>query len=356
MYLDLDPERFATPRARSSQIRSLIDEARREVEHDDALDHYELLALREDLERIEQYLNSRDALFKGAVALAVFCSIRDGLFEVVQLPHRVEHRVAIQSTPYVDPMLETVDERQWCVALVNRRVARILTGPSERLHEREREKDDVPGQHDQGGWSQANYQRSIEKEVDDHLRGVGEQLDRLWRRERFDRLALGGPVEIVPRLEAMLSGELRRWMVGGRVDVDVDTATEAQVRAAVAPLVEEDERRRRREALDRLAARLARSDRAVGGPERTLEALNEQRVETLLIENGFDQRGSRCRRCGLFSVEPTGSCPADGTELEPADLREAAIEAAVRQDAEVMGITDEPDLGPLRGIAALLRF
>jgi hypothetical protein len=38
------------------------------------------------------------------------------------------------------------------------------------------------------------------------------------------------------------------------------------------------------------------------------------------------------------------------------DLREAAVESAVQQDAEVMVIVDEPDLGPFQGIAALLRF
>ena len=47
LYLDLDPERFATPRARTSQIHSLLDGATREVEDDDTLDHEELVALRE---------------------------------------------------------------------------------------------------------------------------------------------------------------------------------------------------------------------------------------------------------------------------------------------------------------------
>ena len=53
LYLDLDPERFATPSARSSQIRSLIDEATRNVESADHLDQAERVAVRSDVRRVD---------------------------------------------------------------------------------------------------------------------------------------------------------------------------------------------------------------------------------------------------------------------------------------------------------------
>src|SRR5438309_982356 len=93
LYLDLDPERFATPPARTSQIDSLIDEASRNVEHDDGLAHDERIALREDLRRIKSFLLSPQAPYKGARSLAVFCSSRDDLFESVQLTRPVPGRV-----------------------------------------------------------------------------------------------------------------------------------------------------------------------------------------------------------------------------------------------------------------------
>lgn len=97
--------------------------------------------------------------------------------------------------------------------------------------------------------------------------------------------------------------------------------------------------------------------RAAGGPQATLDALNERRVETLLLENGLDCRGGRCPRDGLLSLETHGPCPADGTELEEVEhLREAVVEAALAQDAEVIVVKRYPDLGPHRGMAALLRF
>jgi hypothetical protein len=356
LYLDLDPEHFATGAPRASQIRSLLDEARREAEHDENLDHEERMALREDLARIDSHLHSPDAPFKGARALAVFCSIRDGLFEVVQLRRPVEARIVIERSPYVEPLLAAADERRWCVALVSRRSARVLTGPSDQLRERERIDNDVRAQYDQDEGAQVNLERSYEKETDDHLRRVAAQLDRRWRRERFERLAVGGPVEIVPRFERTLSDELRARVVDGRVDVDVAEATEAQVGAVVAAFVAADEHAHRRSALDRLAARLGKGERASAGPEATLAALNERRVETLLLNGEFEPTGGRCPSCGLLAVSPQGSCPADGTALQAVDLREAAVEAAFAQDAETIVIADEPDLGPLQGIAALHRF
>jgi hypothetical protein len=47
----------------------------------------------------------------------------------------------------------------------------------------------------------------------------------------------------------------------------------------------------------------------------------------------------------------------DGSELVEIDhLREAAIESALAQGADVFVVHHYPDLGPLQGIGALLRF
>jgi peptide chain release factor subunit 1 len=358
VYLDLDPERFATPPGRASQVRSLIDQAMRDL--DGArwqLDHDARVSLRQDLERVKDYLLSREPPFKGARSLAVFCSTRDGLFETVQLRVPVQARVAIERAPYVEPMVAALAQRRWLVVLVSRRDARLLAGPADSVRERQRIHDETHGQHDQGGWSQARYQRSIEKEVDDHLRNVAEVVHRRLRDERFDRLALGGPLEVVPRLEALLNDEARARLAPGRVDVDVSVASEDEIRAAIRKLVEEDQKLLERVALDRLAAGIGSTGRAAGGPADTLAALNERRVQTLLLAPGFDRSAGRCPTCGLLVLEENGPCPADGTPLERLEhLREAAVEAALAQDATVMVVSHHSDLGPFLGIAALLRF
>ncbi len=357
LYLDLDPERFATPQARSSQVRSLIDEASKQIEREPDLGHEEKVALRDDIERLDRYLSSPEAPYKGARSLAIFCASRDDLFETVRLPRPVQARVVIERVPFVAPLIEAAQQRRWCVILVSRRSARLLTGPADGLREDQHIRDDVHGQHDEGGLSQPRYQRSIEKEVDDHLRRVVEAVRQMWHQERCDRVALGGPRELVPRFEAMLPEDVRACVVSGRVEVDVSTATDEQISAAIGALSEEDDRRREREALDRMAAGVGSGGRAKGGPGDTVEALNERRVHTLLLEPSFDRSARQCPACGLLMLDADGGCPADGSPLERREhLREAAIEAALGQDAEVMVVRHYPDLGPFEGIAALLRF
>jgi peptide chain release factor subunit 1 len=356
LYLDLDPERYATAPARSSQIRSLIDQGNRMVEDDRELEHRDKTALREDLKRIEEFLDSDEAPFKGARALAVFCSTADGLFESVQLDQPVPGRVRISHSPYVEPLLDGAQQRRWLVALVSRASAYLLTGSPGRLRERERLDEDVHSQHDQGGWSQARYERSVDKEVEDHLRHFAEAVQERWRTERFDRVALGGPQEIVPRFQALLDQEVQAHVIPERVEVDLSSAGEADIRQAVEQLVEEDDRRTEREALDRLAEGVAGAGRAAQGKEDTLAALNERRVEHLLIDPGFEGQGQRCPGCGLLLASAEDRCPADGTPLEPVeDLREAVVEAALIQDAEVSVVRHHEDLRQ-PGIGALLRF
>jgi peptide subunit release factor 1 (eRF1) len=357
LYLDLDPDRFATPPARASQIQSLLDEAHRQIEAGD-FDHDRLMSLREDWKRIQSFLASDEgAAFKGARSLAVFSATADDLFETVKLPRAVPGQVAIEPTPYVAPMIDAVQTRRWLVALVNRRSGLVLAGSPDGFDERDRVEDDVRGKGEGGGWSQANYERSIEADVDAHLKRIAEVVNLRWREERFDRIAIGGLEETVPRFEELLADEVRRGLAPGRVEVDFSSATDTQIREAVAKLVAEDEKRSEREVLDRLADALGAGGRGAAGPEQTVEALNERRVATLLLEPGFDGVGKRCHTCGLLLVGADGTCPADGSELEDIDhLREAVVEAAVAQDADVLVVRSYPDLGPHRGIAALLRF
>lgn len=355
LYLDLDPEEFAAPPARASQITSLIDEAAKRVEDErPELDHDDLIGLREDLDRVRDYLLSDEPPFEGARALAVFCSGRVDLFEVIQLTEPVEAQVVIENAPFVEPLIRAGTSRRWCVALVSRREARLFTGPADRLRELGSFED---GQHQLGG-SQARGERRYEHEADEHLRHVAELLFRRYRHERYDRLALGGPNEVVARLEGFLHNDLRPALVGERLSIDLSSASDDDVRAAVLALAHEDDRAHEREALDRLAEGIGADGRAAGGPEDVLAALNERRVQTLLLDEQFDRAGGRCPTCGLISLAADVPCPTgDGGTLEPqAHIRESAITLAVGQDAEVIVVTQYSDLGTFQGIGAVLRF
>ena len=106
------------------------------------------------------------------------------------------------------------------------------------------------------------------------------------------------------------------------------------MRSATSSEREAYETRREREALDRLAEGVGRGARGVGGLAGTLAALNEARVETLLIAGGFAAPGVRDPST---SAALSGDDAPGDRELEPLpDVVETAIEKALDQSAEVL--------------------
>jgi peptide chain release factor subunit 1 len=355
LYLNLDPSEFATPPARSAAIRSLLDEAGRRVREAEGLSHDERVGLREDLERARRFFRSDQFSAKGAHALALFLCDEEDLFEPLKLPRPVAPRVVIDDSPFVEPLATLVPSANWCVLLVNRQVARILCGSDERLEEVETLADDVHGWHDQGGWSQARYQRGIEKEAEDHVKRAADAVFRRFQRAPFDRLLVGAPQELASEVEAHLHPYLRERLVG-RVQVDVENTSPDEVLQTAVPVIEEDARRREREALDRLAEGVSTGRGAVGLDD-VLGAINERRVEILLIDDGFDAAGVVCQSCGWIGGDGPERCPVDGGTLERrSDVTENAVELALAQSAEVLVVRDQDDLEGQGGIGAVLRF
>jgi peptide chain release factor subunit 1 len=359
VFLDLEPDRFATAPARATQLRSLMDQAHR---GDTSLGHKDRAALTEDIKRLEQYLGSGDLPVSGARSLAVFCSGLDGVFETVTLPSPTPPKLVIARTPYVEPLVAGLDPGRVCVVLVNRRIGRIFAGDLQRLQPEGTVSDDVHGRHSQGGWSQANYERSVDNEAEQHLRHVAQELYRMWRREPFDRLVLGGPREDMARFAELLHNDLRPTLSDSRLSLDVEASSLADVQAAVWPRLDDERSAAQAALVAELAARLDRDGPAARGLATTLDALAQRRVEALLLSRNFAATGGRCPQCGVLYAETTGSCPADGAQLERVDdLREAIVEAAVLQDAAVVVAGEGSDAPPPpldrgEGIGALLRF
>jgi peptide chain release factor subunit 1 len=360
LFLNLAPTEFASPAARGSEVRSLIDQANKlvkELKENDSLQHAELLALREDVERADRYFNNGDFDAKGAHGLAVYLAGPADLFEIVKLPRPVATNVVVDDSPYVEPIADMGSRARWGVLLVSRRAGRILRGTTDGLREVDQVWDDTHGQHDQGGWSQARYQRSVEEEKNSHVRAVCDVLFEHHKRAPFDCLLVGCTEELYPDVQGSLHSYLSERLVA-RFDVDVENTPAEAVYEAAQPKMEEHESQREREALDRLVEGVNAGGRGVAGLEKTLEALNEQRVGKLIVNYGFDAAGTQCPQCASLYGAGVATCPADGTPTEQRDsIAESAIERALAQSAEVIVLRFHgEDLEPLGGIGAVLRF
>jgi peptide subunit release factor 1 (eRF1) len=348
VFLNLDPTEFATPPARSSAITSVLTAAAHKVEEKDGLSHAEREALRDDIERVRDVLLS-DVAANATRAVAVYACGPADLLEVIRLRRPVENKVVLDRTAFVEPLVLHGTDEQWLVLLCNRRAARLFVGPGDFLEETDRIVDDVHSQHMQGGWSQLNYQRSVEKEVHDHLVHTAEVAFHVYKKRALDRVLIGAPDELLPEFKSKLHPYLRERIVG-RIAVDVENASLDDVCGAARPLILQHVRKCEREALDRLAQGVGTGGRGAAGIAEVLDALNQARVETLLIGENFRAAGRVDFQAGLL-------LPDDAEQGEPVDdIVEPAIEKAIEQSATAMVVRHHDDLVPLGGIGAVLRF
>jgi hypothetical protein len=339
LYLDLGPGGFPAQSARSSAIRSVFDELGRRIDEiAGELDHDELVALRADRARIEEFL-TEELDPDGVHGVAVFACGLAGLWEVIRVPHAVPNEVAIDTVPHIERLVGDLEGGGWAIALLSHSHGRVLRGDGRRLVE------------------------TIVREPDSPVDAFLGTLYHDYRRRPFDHLLFVAANELSPSIERSLHSDLRQ-VLAGRVDADLEDAGPDEVLAVVRPEIDRVETERRRELLSRLSHGLGTGERASAGLAATLEAL-------LLLE-GFAAPGVTCPACGWLGADAdVERCPVDGSEGRRHDsILDAAVAAALQQDAAVVVVPrfddpDDPDatlsasylqLQGHGGIAAVLRF
>jgi peptide chain release factor subunit 1 len=356
VYVGLDPSEVPTAGEAATRTRSLLAHAERQLEERrQSLSHDERTALKADLERVGSWFESEFSR-DGGRGVAVFAAGLDNLFTTLLLPWPVAEQARIGQQLYLAPLVRLVGRGEGAlVAYVGRErgdVYRLRGGQLVALADQSAE---VPGQHDQGGWSQARYERHIETIVDRHLREVADALDDCVRSLRGVRVVLVGAEETRSGFEDLLSNEVRSALVGW-VSAEAHAVPHRLLEAAQ-PLLEEWRIGREEELLARWREEAAKSGRAASGWAETLEAASDGRIELLLVQDGVDRPAYQCPACGRAQLAD-GKCPLDGTTME---RLEGGLDVAVHQTlthggtVEVIG-EEHRDLEPIGGVAALLRF
>jgi peptide chain release factor subunit 1 len=212
----------------------------------------------------------------------------------------------------------------------------------------------VPGRHDQGGWSQARYQRHIEAQVADHLRRVADELNRRWRRSQGPPVVVVATEETRAEFDDLLAQETRAALAGWASAEAHATAPDLVEKAL--PILEDWQARREQELIARWQEEAGRNGRAAAGWSETLEAASDGRIELLLFHDGADREAWQCPSCGRAASSP-GSCPLDGTQMEPrSEGLDLAVHQTLAHGGSVWAVRHHLELGPVENIAALLRY
>jgi len=356
LYLGFDPSTTGTLPAAATKINSLLDEAQKSTfANRSDLTHDQKRGLQSDFERIHSYLTN-DFERAGAQGLAIFAAGLDGFWSANALSELVPDRVCVGPDFHLKPLVPLLGRGEGAiVAMIDRERGLLFRLTDGRLEPLSDLTEEQPGRHDQGGWSQARFQRHIEELTKDHLRAVAEDLDNHVRGGLARRVVVVGPEEARATFADLLAPETRNCVIGWTAGEGYATPTELLELAL--PFLEQARLAEETEALARWQEEAGRSGRAASGWDETLEAASDGRVELLLFQEGVDRLAYECPSCGRAQTQ-NGACPLDATRMEP---REDGVDVAVRRTLAHGGSVralarERRELGPVEGIAALLRY
>ncbi|MEO5574875.1 MAG: Vms1/Ankzf1 family peptidyl-tRNA hydrolase [Gaiellaceae bacterium] len=355
LYVDLDPALSPTTRDTTTRVHAMLDAAAKShgATRPD-LSHEVRAGLKSDLERLAEYFEEefdRD----GAHGLAVFTASLDNVWRVLALPWKVADAARVSDDFLLSPLVPLIGRGNGViVAVVGREQGRLLALRGGRIVAVADRTEETQGRHDQGGRSQARYQRHIGNLDLEHYKIVAEELERRFRALGRPRLVVVAGDETRAEFADVLSSELEEAVIGW-TSADAH-ASDSELGEIVQPFVDEWRAGQEEDVVERWGEEVGKNALGASGWAETLEAASDGRIEVLLHQAGVQRDAYRCPACSRAAAVAT-TCPLDGTTMEHRDDGlDLAVRLTLAYGGDLLAVTRRQDLDPVEGIGAILRF
>lgn len=310
-------------------------------------------AVKRELERIEEALER--GLPRTGRGIAFYACEEIGLFRQFGLALEVPTLAYVDSRPYVRPLVRVRDEHdRFGIVLLSQKQLRFFFSQIGLVEEvfdlegREILTADYQSK-DQRQDKQQEYRKDQAQKAAHAVELLASELD-------VRHLVYSAPTDMEgPFLDAL--DQATRSRISASFPCDIH-ASVAEVATKAEPVQREVEEREELETIAQVRELL--TTRAVAGLEDTIDMLNQQRVQTLLLNDDLKIPGGVDRESGILTTQKSGTLEATGNEITPQeDLFEPMVERALAQGASVelvrsaSGRQKLQEFGPA---AALLRF
>jgi hypothetical protein len=309
------------------------------------------------VERQGEALVEQSATCPNARAVALFACRSAGLREVLPLRARVDDFFVVAAAPHLRRLAALLEAApRALIVFVDGVSARLVPLLADGLGEAVTLDGEVHGRHRQGGWhllAQSRYQRHIQEQRGHHFDAFAAALTELVDELGGERIVLAGSPRAVAVFRGHLERRIGRMVVGAvagaahePIDVLVERAVELLGRRRA-----DDEAAEVQEAV----VEAAKGEAATAGVEATLDAAARGAVRRLYLLKTFHEDGMRCSACDAIQPGGSGDCRVCGGDTQPLELGEALVERVVATGGSV-DMVEEPWLGRVEGVAALLRY
>ncbi len=347
-YLTINEETLSWRSALDQRLYLL----RRSLRGDARWDFEEALAQIEDFLRAELRADTQ--------GVAIFARGGDKPFFLpLQFQVPLPNWVVVNSTPNIYHLIELKDTYHRFVVMISAaesaRILEVNLGAVTDEVWRER-----PALRKRIGreWTKEHYQNHQREQSDKFLKEKISVLDGLMRAGGYTYLILAGNPWETARLRQALPRRLATKLID-TLPIAGNEQISDVVAATLARFIEAEEQESRAIAAV-LMQEILSDGLAVAGTKATLEALQAQQVDALVLTKLYTPPpGWRCINCATLTDGQTAPklCQECGsTAFRQVDLREEMVRLAEQQGASVEVVQQSDELLQLGGVGALLRY
>jgi len=356
VYLNVDASEFPSDDLLQTSFDSLMHTAEsRRKDMEEGLSHDATESLRGDLAKIREFF--ADGLQRDDTGeIAIFSCSAQNFWQVIHMPMSVGNQVYFGPRPHVSPIATFVSHsKPTAILLTDKQHARIFTMSGSEVREWTDFEDNAPQRTAQRGGSQSNYQRRADQWKQHHIDHAAELVLKLLQHYPFDWLILGTEVQSQATLEQALHPYLKDRVVG-EISVRID-ADSAEIIEKAEEIREQVESRHIDTLIEQIQEFAGAGGRGAIGLEKTLEALNEQKIHILLLQQGLVHQGSECPNCGMLFADQQKTCVACNEPTRPVDdVIDLAVQKAIELGSTVEVATEFEKLLPIESIGAILYY
>ncbi|MBL7198778.1 MAG: hypothetical protein ISS56_01375 [Anaerolineae bacterium] len=302
-----------------------------------------------DIEAVERYIGFEyDRQGKG---IAIYSA--GEFWRAYPLAFPMGDYVHVSSRPYIKPLADYSDAYdRYGVVLVDREGARLFLFNQGALQDAagmlgEELKEHTHDAAGRGGRSgrgsgqgrSSRLENRLEQVAMRNLRDIVELTQRFYSAGQCERIILGGTDENRSHFMSMLPKMLQSKVIG---DFSIDMyASATDVLDRSMHIIQRSVAERKAALVQTVIAGSHQGSGSVGLAD-TLMAIQEQRVQTLVIQEGFRAPGHVCTHCNYLTLSEVDACPVcGGSARRMQDIVDYLVHRAILADIEVVFVRDE---------------
>lgn len=319
------------------------------------MNNTQIESVERDINDIIKYLNNKLSVDEKSVM--IISSSKSSVWKVIQFGSKIDNDLVIQDTVYLRPLLEAKSaQRKYGIVLIDQGKAKIFERNFNSVNELFSVENILSNDRNNSGFEgreERKNERKHEGNLHRHYKNVSQSLLEIDKNKKFNWIVLGGKNEIFNDFKQYINDEQKEKI---KTDVIIDPSAKIK---EVIEIIQKTEPKMRNlfeeNLLDKLNDEFYNEQKGVLGIKQVEEALEEGKVDTLIIKEDFYQKGWICKRCSYSTEDEVNICPRCGNKMERTiDLSDELVHKALQIDANIEFVAI--DMGKYDPIAAILRY